>query len=571
MHFNHVSRRVCRRSMVIAMCVAGAFGQTTIDLGRQGRNVDFSGAPFTRPSKTGTALPSTCNVGETFFLTSAPAGNNWYGCAAANSWSLQGGGTGGGSSSGSLNQFPATVSGNAMTLDAGCSPSAPCNARVGATTYAFTGPAAATLSSGSGIAHVYLDANGILTVGHTFGTGNVACNSYCTAIAGITAFPPDSIPLWTWTGTSGAWDPSGMTDFRAYVSGAPVISATSGISMSKTSGAVTLSVDGTQVPYFSTVQGLPAAAGKSSQVYVVVDGAGSSDCSAGGGNFAVLCKSNGTAWLPLSIGNGGGSGGGGVSSVALAMPSFITVSGSPVTSSGTLTGTLASQPANTLLIGPSTGSAAPPAFRKLAAADIPNPAGDVTGTYGATVVTGVNGAAVPSSASCVGTNASGQLVSATCGSGSGGGTGLPSLVYSDMIDTPSAAGNYQQTIKSWTLPANTLAANGAALQVDAWVKSIAPTGSVTLNFGGADVYAGPSTVANTLIQISCMIRRNTSSSEYAFCRIWHGSNIATFAFENSLSADLTVPQSIAIRGLNGNGSAGDILVHGWTMTQISAH
>ena len=59
-----------------------------------------------------------------------------------------------------------------------------------------------------------------------------------------------------------------------------------------------------------------------------------------------------------------------VTSVALALPSFITVTGSPVTTSGTLTGALASQTANTVFIAPN-GSAGAPTFRALAAADIP--------------------------------------------------------------------------------------------------------------------------------------------------------------------------------------------------------
>ena len=63
-------------------------------------------------------------------------------------------------------------------------------------------------------------------------------------------------------------------------------------------------------------------------------------------------------------------GSGSVTSVALALPSFITVSGSPVTGTGTLTGTLASQTANTVFAAPN-GSAGAPTFRVLAAADIP--------------------------------------------------------------------------------------------------------------------------------------------------------------------------------------------------------
>lgn len=71
-------------------------------------------------------------------------------------------------------------------------------------------------------------------------------------------------------------------------------------------------------------------------------------------------------------GSGGGGGSGTVTSVGLALPSFITVSGSPVSTTGTLTGTLATQNANLVFAGPSSGAAAAPTFRLLAATDIPS-------------------------------------------------------------------------------------------------------------------------------------------------------------------------------------------------------
>lgn len=61
----------------------------------------------------------------------------------------------------------------------------------------------------------------------------------------------------------------------------------------------------------------------------------------------------------------------GVTSVGLSLPSFITVSNSPVTTTGTLTGTLATQTANFGFLGPISGSAAAPTFRALVPADIP--------------------------------------------------------------------------------------------------------------------------------------------------------------------------------------------------------
>lgn len=59
-----------------------------------------------------------------------------------------------------------------------------------------------------------------------------------------------------------------------------------------------------------------------------------------------------------------------VSSVNMAMPSIFTVSGGPITTSGTLTATLNSQAANQFFASPD-GSAGAPVFRAIAAADLP--------------------------------------------------------------------------------------------------------------------------------------------------------------------------------------------------------
>ena len=64
-------------------------------------------------------------------------------------------------------------------------------------------------------------------------------------------------------------------------------------------------------------------------------------------------------------------GAGTVSSVGLSLPSIFSVSGSPVTTSGTLTGSLASQTANQVFAAPN-GSNGTPSFRALVSGDIPD-------------------------------------------------------------------------------------------------------------------------------------------------------------------------------------------------------
>jgi hypothetical protein len=70
---------------------------------------------------------------------------------------------------------------------------------------------------------------------------------------------------------------------------------------------------------------------------------------------------------------------GSVSSVGLSLPAEFTVTGSPVTTSGTLTAAKATQTANQVYAGPSSGAAASPTFRALASGDVP-PLTKVNGT-----------------------------------------------------------------------------------------------------------------------------------------------------------------------------------------------
>ena len=81
-------------------------------------------------------------------------------------------------------------------------------------------------------------------------------------------------------------------------------------------------------------------------------------------------SSNDTTVATTAFVKGLGLGSGSVTSVGLSLPAIFTVSNSPVTTSGTLTATLASQSANQVFVAPN-GSSGAPTFRSLVAADIP--------------------------------------------------------------------------------------------------------------------------------------------------------------------------------------------------------
>lgn len=108
------------------------------------------------------------------------------------------------------------------------------------------------------------------------------------------------------------------------------------------------------------------------------------------GYFLSSDLTGGLSWAAA----GGGSGT--VTSVGLSLPAIFSVSGSPVTTSGTLTGSLATQTANTIFAGPTSGGAATPTFRALANADLPVGAGgawiDGGNSFGATGTIGTNDA-----------------------------------------------------------------------------------------------------------------------------------------------------------------------------------
>lgn len=89
---------------------------------------------------------------------------------------------------------------------------------------------------------------------------------------------------------------------------------------------------------------------------------------------------NGSAWVCKSLTTSDITGAGTVTSVALSMPAIFTVTGSPITTTGTLSVTAANQSANQVFAGPTSGGAAAPAFRSLVNADFPT-SGATAGSY----------------------------------------------------------------------------------------------------------------------------------------------------------------------------------------------
>ena len=100
------------------------------------------------------------------------------------------------------------------------------------------------------------------------------------------------------------------------------------------------------------------------------------------GNAGQVLSTDGSGALSWVTGNSGS-----VTSVAVSMPAIFSVTGGPITSSGTIAATLASQAANTVFAAPD-GSSGTPTFRSLASGDIPSldAAKIATGTFTASQI-----------------------------------------------------------------------------------------------------------------------------------------------------------------------------------------
>jgi hypothetical protein len=148
------------------------------------------------------------------------------------------------------------------------------------------------------------------------------------------------------------------------------------------------------------------------------------------------------------------TGSGTVTSVGLSAPNIFSVSGSPVTTSGTLGLSLATQTANRIFAGPTTGSAATPTFRALVSGDIPALSYEVPLTFDQSVVRSTNtirlsgDSATPGNSKYYGTNGSGTKGYFALPAGFSGNyadltfgptdniTSIPNRSYNDLQDLP---------------------------------------------------------------------------------------------------------------------------------------
>ena len=206
---------------------------------------------------------------------------------------------------------------------------------------------------------------------------------------------------------------------------------------------------------------------------------------AGTANYVLITDGSGhTSWVSNTSG-------GTVTSVGLSAPAEFTVSGSPVIASGTLTFTKATQSANTVWAGPTSGSAAQPAFRALVGADLPNPSASTLGgiqSYvgvGSQWIRSISTSGVPSSSQPAFTDISGSVAAAQLPNPTAstlGGVQSFAAVTSKWINTISTSG-----VPSATQPSFSDISGAVALAQFPTISSNSVLGN---NSGGSSIPSG---------------------------------------------------------------------------------
>ncbi len=182
----------------------------------------------------------------------------------------------------------------------------------------------------------------------------------------------------------GAASASSVTSFSAGTTGlTPSTGTTGAVTLGGTLAVANGGTGGTTQATARTGLGLGTAATAASTDFAAAAhvGAGGTAHAAATTSVAGFMSSADKTKLD-GIASGATANTGTVTSVALSLPAIFSVSGSPVSTSGTLTAALASQAANVVLASPS-GAIGTPTFRVLVAADIPvlDAAKITTGTF----------------------------------------------------------------------------------------------------------------------------------------------------------------------------------------------
>lgn len=246
-----------------------------------------------------------------------------------------------------------------------------------------------------------------------------------------------------------------------------------------------------------------------------------------------------------------------VTSVGLSAPAEFTVSGSPVTGTGSLTFAWANKAANLVLAGPGNGADAAPAFRALVGADLPDPGASTKGGVKSKAVvtnqflTSIGTDGTPASAQPSFGNLIGQATAAQLGTG---------VAVSNIGFTPAGLTSNSFTgAQKWAKGANLASAASLTLGTDGNLFHVTGTTTITAISGSASpatlVFDGALTLTHNGTSLILPGGANiaTAAGDVAVFVNDGGSNWRCVSYIKAAGLGLNNPEVLAL--FNASGSA----------------
>lgn len=132
--------------------------------------------------------------------------------------------------------------------------------------------------------------------------------------------------------------------------------------------------------------------------------------------------------------------------------------------------------------------------------------------------------------------------------------------------TSAATGANTDETDLWsdTIPANTLATNGQAIRVRAWVNTAANANlkTVKLYFGGVVVAGNVARATNNGTYYVEMLVLRTGASAQVGMGFWSDATACVANAPASLASDTTATITVKVTGTNGSANANDIVFKG---------
>ena len=250
------------------------------------------------------------------------------------------------------------------------------------------------------------------------------------------------------------------------------------------------------------------------------------------------------------LGGGGGTGSGTVTSVALSLPAgLFTISGSPVSNSGTLTGSFVTTlTANTFFAAPN-GSTGAPSFRAIVAADVPTLNQSTTGNA-ATATSATSATSATTAANLTG--CTGSAAGDVCYWNGSAWTRLAGNITTTNFLQETSAG-----VPSWASPSGsgtvTTSGSPASTQVAFFSGATAITSSANLTYAAASGFSLTQGANNV---DAFFMKRNTDTSPTGNFLHFQNAAASSDLFKLDVSGNTTQAGTVTATSLIGSGSNG---------------